>query len=136
MHSVCTAYVRTLLLVVPLAEILPPSSNVGKAQDGPSEEGDDLPLQETGMEVSGVSEYEMGLAIISNRKREEEARKKAKAARATHQDNTIVVNMIDKSTNNGKGQRAGREGRRSLEPARRNRKFAIPKRCKQVICNK
>ena len=50
------------------------------------------------------------MAIIANRKMEEEARKKAKAARGKGQDNGAVENIIDQSSDKGKGHRSG-EGR-------------------------
>ena len=50
---------------------------------------DNLPLllQETGLNVGGVSEFERGLAVIANRKKDDEDRKKAKAARCASQEN-------------------------------------------------
>ena len=81
-----------------------------------------LHLQETELVVGGVSEYERGLAIISNRKKEEEARKKAKAAPkakiATDQDNNVVEFFFDKSAKKGKGQRGG-EGKAKKPRANR-----------------
>ncbi len=95
-----------------------------------------LHLQETELVVGGVSEYERGLSIISNRKKEEEARKKAKAAPkakiAKDRDNSVVEIVLVNLRKRERGSGAGRARRRSLEPAGRNRKISIRKRCNQV----
>jgi hypothetical protein len=56
------------------------------------EEEEDLPLQlqDTGVHVGSVSEFERGLALVANRKKDEENMKKAKESRYVVKENQGV----------------------------------------------
>jgi len=76
---------------LPLPEIALPRSYSNKPNADVSFDEGNLPLQlqETRIEVAGVSELESGLAVIANRKKEEEIRKskKEKSFRREAQEN-------------------------------------------------
>ena len=63
-----------------LTEISPPLSKANKQDIDVSVDEEDVPLhlQETGLHVGSVSEFERGLAVIANWKKDEDNRKKAK----------------------------------------------------------
>lgn len=82
-----------------LTEISLPSSNANaKDKDAPvDEENLPLHLQETAAAVGGVSEFKRGLAIIANRNKDEETRKKAKEAHSIAKKNAPVEPMKGKT---------------------------------------
>ncbi len=65
---------------LPLTEISLPCSNANKPNTDVSIDEDNLSLnlQETRVQIAGVSEFERGLALIANRKMEEENRERKK----------------------------------------------------------
>jgi hypothetical protein len=75
-----------------LTEILPPNSKSNKQDLDVSVDEEDLPLhlQETGLHVGSVSEFERGLAVIANRKKDEDNRKKAKMSSSAAKENQGV----------------------------------------------
>jgi hypothetical protein len=92
----------------PLTEISLPSSSANAQDKDVSVDADNLPLhlQETAAVVGGVSEFERGLAIIANRKKDEETRKKAKEAHLIAKENA-PVEPIKGQTAKAKRKRVG-----------------------------
>ena len=96
---------------LPLPKIALPCSYSNK----PNADEDNLPLhlQETRIEVAGVSEFERGLAVIANRKKEEEIRKRKKEKdlfeAQEKQDRDTIKKQKGKKT--GKGARGGKRSK-------------------------
>ena len=91
-----------------ITAISTPSSNANVEDKDVSVDADNLPLhlQDTAPAVGGVSEFERGLAIIANRKRDEETRKKAKETHLAAQENA-TVDPINRQTAKEKRKRVG-----------------------------
>ena len=94
---------------------LPEIAFLGSYSNKLNADEDTLPLhlQETGIEVAGVSEFERGLVVIANRKKEEEIRKRKKENDLFEAQENQGRDTIKKQKGNktGKGVRVGKRSK-------------------------
>ncbi len=83
-------------------EIALPCSYANKPNADASFDEDNFPLQlqKAGIGVAGVSEFERGLSVIANRKKEEEIRKRTKEKELPEAQENHGGDMIKKQKGN------------------------------------